>query len=81
MAYIFLVNLALFYQQEVLDRDKSVTLSFNAIILGLPILGSMKNVDIGFNNARTILFRWGISDDEIEKWIDNTMEELTSELN
>lgn len=75
----FLVNLALFYQQQVVDKNKSITLAFNALILGIPILGSMENVDIGFNKARNILLRWGLSDEEIGKWVDNAMEELTSD--
>ena len=76
-AILALSNLALFYQQQIVNKEESIDLAFNAILLGLPIVGLMNNVDIEFNKARRILWNWGISEDQIEKWVDEAYKELS----
>lgn len=79
-AVLSLSNLALFHQGGIIDKEKSIQMAFNAIILALPIMESMEAVAKEFDKARLVLINWGMTDEEIGKWVDDAMNELSEDV-
>ncbi|HEX8248129.1 MAG TPA: tetratricopeptide repeat-containing protein, partial [Pyrinomonadaceae bacterium] len=70
-----LKNLAVFYQKSLPQREKSLEYVTEAVILLRPIVEAVPFTQKYMQNALNILRKWDLSDEEIERLIEEKMKE------
>ncbi len=71
-----LINLAIFYKQFIINREKSIEYVIEALILLRPIVEVIPFTQSYMQRAIQVLRNWGLNDDkEIERLIEEKMKE------
>ena len=70
-----LINLAVYFQDNVVQREKSLDFAIEALIILLPYIEKIPFTQEYYNDAWSVLLNWGLIDEEIVRIVEGKMKE------